>query len=95
MKDAMPTPVKRTTKKKSAPVAPENRTPSEIVADAIVTRYKDLAPSVRRIMEAGLGENGQLHAITVFQASLTAPDDPMRNPLNSIAAGREVSETPA
>ena len=83
----MPTPVKRSSKKPVA-VLPENRTESEIVADTILTRYNDLAPSLNRIMDAGLGETGQLHAITLFQASLGVTGDPMRNPLNAIAAGQ-------
>jgi hypothetical protein len=64
------------------------------VADTIVARYSDLAPSVSRIMKAGLGETGRLHAITVFQQSLGVPDDPMRNPVNAIAAGRMMSSEP-
>ena len=83
----MPTPVKRTTSKKAAVVLPENRTPSEIVAATILARYVDLAPSLNRIMDAGLGETGQLHAITLFQDSLGVPSDPMRNPQNAIDRG--------
>jgi len=82
----MSTPLKRPSKK---PVAlPENRTESEIVADTLLSRYNDLAPSLNRIMDAGLGETGRLHAITLFQESLGVTGDPMRNPLNAIAAGR-------
>ena len=88
-------PVKRRTTKKAAAVLPENRTASEIVADTIVARYSDLAPSVTRIMEAGLGEAGQLHAITVFQESLGVDGDPMRYPKNAIEAGRVVAEQQA
>jgi hypothetical protein len=84
----MPSSVKSRSSKKVAPALPELRTESEIVADAIVARYSDLAPSVRRIMQAGLGETGRLHAITLFERSLGVPDDPMRDPLNAIAAGR-------
>ena len=84
----MPTPVKRSSKKKPAVVLPENRTESEIVADTVLTRYNDLAPSLNRIMDAGLSESGQLHAITLFQQSLGVTGDPMRNPLNAIEAGR-------
>ena len=84
----MSTPVKRSTKKKPVVTLPENRTESEIVADTLLSRYNDLAPSLNRIMGAGLGETGQLHAITLFQESLAAPGDPMRNPLNAIEAGR-------
>jgi hypothetical protein len=80
--------------RKVAPVAPEDRTPSQIVADAIVARYSDLAPSVNRIMQSGLDETGRLYAITAFQESLTVPGDPMRNPVNAIAAGRLVSPEP-
>jgi len=83
--------MKRPSSKKPAAAVPENQTPSEVVAREIVTRYRDLAPSVTRIMEAGLPEPGQLHAITLFQASLDAPDDPMRNPINAIEAGRLIT----
>ena len=88
----MPSTVKNPSRRKTVAVAPENRTDSEIVADAILARYSDLGPSVRRIMQAGLSETGQLHAITVFQQSLGVPGDPMRNPQNAIAAGRMSSE---
>lgn len=87
----MSSPVKKPSGKKRAPAVSEHRTDSQLVADAIVARYSDLVPSVDRIMHAGLGETGQLHAITVFNASLGVPGDPMRNPLNAIAAGRIVS----
>ena len=88
----MPSSVKNRSSRKVAAAAPENRTPSEIVADTILARYSDLAPSVRRIMQAGLSKTGQLHAITVFHQSLGVPDDPMRYPLKAIAAGRMSSE---
>jgi hypothetical protein len=78
---------KRASSKKAAPL-PENRTQSEIVADALLARYNDLAPSLNRIMTAGLGEPGRLHAITAFQDSLGVTGDPMRDPANAIAAGR-------
>ena len=86
----MPTPAKRTTRKKLAAVVDENRTPSEVVAQAIASDYNDLTPSVNRIMSAELGEAGRLEAITRFRDSLRAPDDPMRNPVNAIEAGRKV-----
>ena len=92
----MPSAVKRpSTRKKAAATKPENRSPSEIVADEILTRYSDLAPSVNRIMQSGLDEAGQLHAITLFQRSLSVPGDPMRSPLNAIEAGRTVAADPA
>jgi hypothetical protein len=91
----MPSPTKRPTSRKAAVVLPENRTESQIVADTILARYSDLAPSVRRIMDAELGEAGRLHAITLFQNSLGVLDDPMRNPANAIAAGAEIADDPA
>ena len=84
----MSTPVKRASSKKPVATLPENRTESEIVADTLLTRYNDLAPSLNRIMEADLGEAGRLHAITLFQNSLGMTGDPMRDPQNAIAAGR-------
>src|SRR6266545_5296404 len=85
-KVSMATPAKRSTKKAAAAM-PDNSTPSEVVANTILTTYNDLAPSVRRIMDAGLGEPGRLHAITLFQQSLHAQGDPMRDPVNAIVAG--------
>jgi len=84
----MPTPAKRAASKKRVPPLPENRTESEIVADALLARYNDLAPSLNRIMGSGLGEPGRLHAITAFQDSLGVAGDPMRDPANAVAAGR-------
>jgi hypothetical protein len=84
----MTAPVKRASSKKAAVAVPENRTESEVVADALLTRYNDLAPSLNKIMDAGLSEAGRLHAITLFQQSLGVTGDPMRNPQNAIAAGR-------
>jgi hypothetical protein len=90
MKDPMASTTRRPRAKKSAVVLPENRTPSEVIADTIIASYNDLAPSVRRIMEADLPEPGRLHAITAFQQSLGQLGDPMRNPANAIAAGQAV-----
>ena len=84
----MPTPAKRAPSRKQAAPLPENRTESEIVADALLARYNDLAPSLNRIMGAGLGEPGRLYAITAFQDSLGVAGNPMRDPANAIAAGR-------
>jgi hypothetical protein len=84
----MPSPTKRTTKK--APALPENSTPSEIMAAGIITEFSDLAPSVNRIMNSGLEEDGRMVAIAAFKESLGMINDPMRNPANAIEAGRAV-----
>ena len=82
------TPARRRAPSKKAAPLPENRTESEILADALLARYNDLAPSLNRIMGSGLGEAGRLHAITAFQDSLGVVGDPMRDPANAIEAGR-------
>ena len=46
-------------------------------------------------MDAGFGEAGALRAITLFQDSLGVHDDPMRNPVNAIEAGRLFDTEPA
>ncbi len=91
----MPTTAKRPpTRKKAAATVPEDWTPSQVVAHAIDPLQRP-APSVNRIMDAGLGEAGGLRAITLFQESLGVHDDPMRNPVNAIAAGRLLDAEPA
>ncbi|MCE9620806.1 MAG: hypothetical protein K8R99_00500 [Actinomycetia bacterium] len=69
---------------------PDNHTPSEAVAFDIRMDRNDLAPSVTRILSAGLNEPGTFHAITLFQNSLTSPGDPNRDPSVAIEAGRLV-----
>jgi hypothetical protein len=92
----MPSTAKRSpTRKKAAATVPEDWTPSQVVAHDIAARYSDLAPSVNRIMDAGLGEAAALRAITLFQESLGVPGEPMRNPVNAIEAGRLLDTEPA
>ena len=80
---------------KKPPGLPEVHTESEAIAFRIAEQFGDLKPSVARIMEAQLGEPGQLKAITLFRDSLGVPGDPYRNPANAIEAGRLVVEEPA
>ncbi len=81
---------KRATPKSRMPVQPEDDSPSGLVAAEILARYGDLAPSVKRIMQAELSDAGRLHAITLFRESLSSPSDPMRNPVGAIAAGQAI-----
>jgi len=93
----MPTPKPRATKRGSKTQGaglPENHTPSEAVAFAIRTEFVDLTPSVNRIMNAGLEEPGCMQAIQLFRDSLGVHDDPNRNPINAIEAGRLVDASP-
>jgi hypothetical protein len=73
---------------KAADQLPEGHSESDAVAYAITSAYRDLEPSVKRIMVADLAEEGRLHAITLFQASLGMPGDPNRDPAVAIEAGR-------
>lgn len=58
-----------------------NRIAYDIVADR-----RDLLPSVERIMNAGLDEEGTVGALTLFRSSLGVAGDPNRDPRVAIAA---------
>jgi hypothetical protein len=83
-------PKKRAAKKKpgarAGSVLPENHTPSEAAAHAIVEERLDLEPSVKRIMDSDLTEPGRVHALGLFRTSLTTPGDPNRTPANAVEA---------
>jgi hypothetical protein len=82
--------------KKSTRKAPANpyltaATPDDLgradrIAYDIVADRRDLLPSVERIMNAGLDEDGTVGALTVFQSSLGVTGDPNRDPRVAIAA---------
>jgi hypothetical protein len=88
MATARTTPAKRPAGTKRAPVLPENHTPSQAAAYAIVEEFRYLEPSVNRIMEADLSEAGRLHGLELFRTSLGVPGDPNRIPANAVAAAR-------
>jgi hypothetical protein len=71
---------------------PDDHTPSEAIAHTIVAEFNDLEPSVARIMTSDLDEAGRLHAIQLFQRSLTTPGDPHRVPAVAIDAGRRLQD---
>lgn len=87
-----PTAAKRLADAKLAAL-PENHTPSEAAAHALIREFGDLEPSVNRIMNADLTEDGRLHAVGLFQASLGVAGDPNRMPLNAVEAARKVHGT--
>ena len=60
--------------------SPDDLGPANRLAYDIIAERRDLLPSVERIMNAGLGEDATLRAMTLFQASLSAVDDPNRDP---------------
>jgi hypothetical protein len=59
--------------------------PAERIANEILTRRRDLLPSVDRIMTAGLGTTRTLHAISLFRDALNDPGDVRRDPRIAIA----------
>lgn len=63
----------------------EDLSASEQLAHQIVTDRGDLEPSVKRIMDAELDDDGRTAALSSFQASLDDPGDPNRDPQVAIA----------
>jgi hypothetical protein len=66
-------------------------TPAELgaadrIAYEIVAGRRDLLPSVERIMNAGLDEDGTIGALSLFRSSLAVVGDPNRDPRVAIAA---------
>jgi hypothetical protein len=86
------TPTAASRRKAQGPVLPEDHTPSEAVAHAIIVESIDLTPSVNRIMNSDLHEAGRMHAITLFRDSLGVPGDPNRDPAVAIEASRKIRE---
>ena len=70
---------------------PDDLDPANRIAYDIVGERRDLLPSVERIMNADLDEDGKLGALTLFQDSLSATGDPNRDPRVAIAAYSPVS----
>jgi hypothetical protein len=60
--------------------------PANRIAYEIVAQRRDLVPSVERIMNAGLDQDGTVHALSLFRDSLTTMGDPHRDPRVAIAA---------
>lgn len=72
-----------------ADVPEDQLTGSQRVALAVLADYGDLAPSVKRILEADLSEEERHRAMTLFQASLTGSGDPNRDPRTAIVNSRD------
>lgn len=62
----------------------EELDPHERMAHEIVVQFRDLAPSVERIMDADLTDDQRLHALSAFNASLAEVGDPNRDPRTAI-----------
>jgi hypothetical protein len=70
---------------------PDELGPANRIAYDIFTKRRDLLPSVDRIMNADLDEDGKVGALTLFQDSLNVAGDPNRDPRVAIAAYSVVS----
>ena len=75
--------------------SPDDLGPANRIAFDIVAERRDLLPSVERIMNAGLDEDGTVGALTLFHASLGVANDPNRDPRVAIAAHASGSEEPS
>jgi hypothetical protein len=64
----------------------DDLSPANRIAYEIVAERRDLVPSVERIMNAGLNQDGTLRALSLFRESLTTIGDPHRDPRVAIAA---------
>lgn len=67
----------------STPV--EELEPTEQLAHEIVSQFRDLSPSVERIMDAEATPEQRHVALTAFHASLGEVGDPNRDPRVAIA----------
>jgi hypothetical protein len=65
--------------------AVDDLSPANRIAYEVIAERRDLLPSVERIMNAGLTEDATVRALTLFRDSLTAVDDPHRDPRVAIA----------
>ena len=63
----------------------EDLAANEQLAHEMVSRYRDLAPSVERIMAADLTDVQRNDALTSFRDSLDRIGDPNRDPRTAIA----------
>lgn len=85
------------TKKKPATRWHDGTTPieelaaNERIAHEVVSQYRDLAPSVERIMAADLTDDQRNDALTTFRDSLTRIGDPNRDPRTAIANASNAS----
>jgi hypothetical protein len=75
--------------------SPDDLGPANRIAFDIVAERRDLLPSVERIMNAGLDEDGTVGALTLFRASLGVVNDPNRDPRVAIAAHASGPEQPS
>jgi hypothetical protein len=74
-------------------VPAEELAPNERIAHEVVSEYRDLAPSIEKIMNAEMDEDARHEALTAFRTSLGSIGDPNRDPRVAITnAGGTLAE---
>jgi hypothetical protein len=75
---------KKVTRWSDGSIDVEDLAPSERIAHELVSEFADLAPSVEKIMDAEISDDGRIEALELFRTSLSAVGDPNRNPRTAI-----------
>jgi hypothetical protein len=63
----------------------ESLAPHQQLAHRLVTQYRDLTPSVDRIMNAEVSDDARMSALSAFADSIGQTGDPNRDPRVALA----------
>ena len=77
---------KKVTRWSDGSIDVEELEPTERMAHELVSEFADLSPSVEKIMDAEISEEGRAQALELFRASLGTIGDPNRDPRMAITA---------
>jgi hypothetical protein len=77
---------KKVTRWSDGSIDVEDLAPSERIAHELVSEFADLSPSVEKIMDAEISDEGRSRALELFRTSLDAIGDPNRDPRVAITA---------
>lgn len=77
---------KKVTRWSDGSIDVEELGPSERIAHELVSEFADLAPSVEKIMDAEISDDGRSAALELFRTSLGSIGDPNRDPRVAIKA---------
>lgn len=75
---------KATTRWSDGSIDIEDLEPAERIAHELVTEFADLSPSVEKIMDAEISDDGRVQALELFRSSLESIGDPNRDPRRAI-----------
>ncbi|MFW2333829.1 hypothetical protein [Ilumatobacter sp.] len=77
---------KKVTRWSDGSIDVEELEPAERIAHELVSEFADLAPSVEKIMDAEISDDGRTQALELFRSSLGTIGDPNRDPRVAITA---------